>query len=99
MDKLKFVTNETIFETSLTTVAGMAAGFFVSFPGLENFFIVMMMLISFAFLTSVFLLPSALTAHHKSVAAILGRENWADIEGGPTLETSGAIDVELISNG
>ena len=92
-------TGQTIFETSLTTVAGMSAGFFVSFPGLENFFIVMMMLISFAFLTSVFLLPSALTAHHNSVAAILGRANWADFEGGPTLETSGVIDVELISDG
>ncbi len=55
-------TGQTIFETTATTVAGLGAGFFVAFPGLENFFILMMLLICFAFLTSVFLLPACLTA-------------------------------------
>jgi predicted RND superfamily exporter protein len=91
-------TGQTIFETSLTTVAGMAAGFFVSFPGLENFFVVMMLLIGFAFLTSAFLLPAVLTAHHKVLGALLGKEKWGDLEGSPSLDNAEVVEVELLAD-
>ena len=64
MTKAVEKTGQTIFETTATTVAGLGAGFFVAFPGLVNFFILMMLLIGFAFLTSVFLLPACITAEH-----------------------------------
>ncbi len=89
-------TGQTIFETTITTAAGMAAGLFVSFPGLENFFIVMMLLICFAFLTSVFLLPAFLTLHHRTRSSILGKGSWMDLEGGPTLETSSVSVGEIV---
>jgi hypothetical protein len=66
-------TGQTIFETTATTVAGLGAGFFVAFPGLENFFILMMTLICFAFLTSVFLLPACITCDHV-VRNMISRE-------------------------
>ena len=91
-------TGQTIFETSLTTVAGMAAGFFVSFPGLENFFIVMMLLIFFAFLTSAFLLPAVLTAHHKLASVLLSKAKWGDLEGTPTMDSAEIVEVELLAN-
>ena len=99
MTKAVEQTGQTIFETSLTTVAGMAAGFFVSFPGLENFFVVMMLLICFAFLTSVFLLPAILTAHNLAVSSLLGKEKWFDLEGEPSLESSEVLEVEVVSQG
>ena len=89
-------TGQTIFETTITTAAGMAAGLFVSFPGLENFFIVMMLLICFAFLTSVFLLPAVLTLHHRTRASILRKGSWMDLEGGPTLEKSSVAIGEIV---
>ena len=71
-------TGQTIFETSLTTIAGLSAGFFVAFPGLENFFMIMIALIAFAFLTSTFLLPSLITAEHMATSKILKQEEWMD---------------------
>jgi predicted RND superfamily exporter protein len=90
-------TGQTIFETSLTTVAGMAAGFFVSFPGLENFFVVMMLLICFAFLTSAFLLPAILTAHNKATSALFSKAKWGDLEGAPSLDSGEVVEVELLA--
>ena len=91
-------TGQTVFETTATTVAGLAAGFFVSFPGLENFFIVMMLLISFCFFTSVFLLPSILTAYHLALNKILKRESWLDAEGLPRLEIQSVVEASLESD-
>ena len=88
-------TGQTIFETTATTVAGLAAGFFVSFPGLENFFIVMMLLICFAFLTSVFLLPAILTAYNSALNRILKRESWLDTEGTPRLDEQSVVEASL----
>ena len=53
-------TGQTIFETTATTMAGLGAGLLVSFPGLVNFFGMMLLPIFLAFATSAFLLPSVL---------------------------------------
>ena len=62
-------TGQTIFETTITTVSGIAAGFLVTFPGLENFFMIMCLLIIFAFITSTFLLPAVFTLEAAPVPA------------------------------
>ena len=61
-------TGQTIFETTITTVSGISAGFLAAFPGLENFFMLMCLLIIFAFITSTFLLPAVITAEHVTRA-------------------------------
>ena len=71
-------TGQTIFETTITTVSGIAAGFLVTFPGLENFFMIMCLLIIFAFITSTFLLPAVFTLEHTIRARIRGEGNWID---------------------
>ena len=71
-------TGQTIFETTITTVSGIAAGFLAAFPGLENFFMLMCLLIIFAFVTSTFLLPAVITAEHAARAKINGHPNWID---------------------
>lgn len=71
-------TGQTIFETTITTVSGIAAGFLVTFPGLENFFMIMCLLIIFAFITSTFLLPAVFTLEHSIRARIKGEGNWID---------------------
>ena len=71
-------TGQTIFETSITTIAGIGAGFLAAFPGLENFFMIMCLLIAFAFLTSTFLLPSLLTLEHSLTAKLKGEPTWID---------------------
>ena len=71
-------TGQTIFETTITTVAGISAGFLAAFPGLENFFMLMCLLIIFAFVTSTFLLPAVITAEHAARAKINGHPNWID---------------------
>ena len=88
-------TGQTIFETTATTVAGLGAGFFVAFPGLVNFFILMMLLIGFAFLTSVFLLPACLTADHVIRRRIKGQSSFIDFGEGAVLtdENMSAVDA------
>ncbi|MBT60833.1 MAG: hypothetical protein CMA63_04685 [Euryarchaeota archaeon] len=71
-------TGQTIWETTLTTVSGISAGFIAAFPGLENFFMIMCLLILFAFLTSAFLLPAVITTEHWTRGKILGDESWLD---------------------
>ena len=71
-------TGQTVFETTATTVSGIAAGFLAAFPGLENFFMLMSLLIIFAFLTSVFLLPSLITAEHVVRAKVNKHPSWID---------------------
>ena len=90
-------TGQTIFETTATTVAGLSAGFFVAFPGLENFFILMMLLIFFAFITSVFLLPACLTADRVIRAKIKGDAPFMDFGDGIVLtdENMDAVDAVL----
>ena len=81
-------TGQTIFETSATTMAGISAGFLVSFPGLENFFMLMFLLIGFAFLTSVFLLPAIITAWFEAKSRLSGNGTWIIFEGDALIETS-----------
>ena len=71
-------TGQTIFETSATTISGIAAGFLAAFPGLENFFMMMVLLIAFAFLTSCFLLPATMTAEHYIFAKIRGEPEFIE---------------------
>ena len=71
-------TGQTIFETTITTVSGIAAGFLAAFPGLENFFMLMCLLIIFAFITSAFLLPAVITAEHTLRAKINKHPSWID---------------------
>jgi predicted RND superfamily exporter protein len=78
-------TGQTIFETTLTTISGIAAGFLAAFPGLENFFMIMCLLIFFAFVTSTFLLPAVFTLEHTVRAKILGEEGWRDYGDGIAL--------------
>ena len=91
-------TGQTIFETSITTMAGISAGFLVAFPGLENFFMLMFLLIGFAFLTSVFLLPAALTAWYEAKSRLKGEGSWIALDSAPLLEDSGPVAVELIGS-
>ena len=81
-------TGQTIFETSATTMAGISAGFLVAFPGLENFFMLMFLLIGFAFLTSVFLLPALITAWYETKSRISGNGTWIKFEGDAIFEES-----------
>jgi len=81
-------TGQTIFETSATTMAGIAAGFLVDFPGLENFFMLMFLLIGFTFLTSVFLLPAIITAWYELKSRITGKGTWINFEGDAILDSS-----------
>ena len=71
-------TGQTIFETTITTVSGIGAGFLAAFPGLENFFMLMCLLIFFAFITSAFLLPAVITAEHVLRAKINNHPSWID---------------------
>ena len=89
-------TGQTIFETSATTMAGIAAGFLVAFPGLENFFMLMFLLIGFAFLTSVFLLPSLITAWYELKYRISGKGTWINFEGDPSLGTSNEMIADAV---
>ena len=96
MSKAVERTGQTIFETTATTVAGLGAGFFVAFPGLVNFFILMMLLIGFAFLTSVFLLPACLTADHVIRRRIKGESSFIDFGEGIVLTDENMNPVDAI---
>ena len=96
MTKAVEKTGQTIFETTATTVAGLGAGFFVAFPGLVNFFILMMLLIGFAFLTSVFLLPACITAEHVIRRRIKGESRFIDFGEGVVLADENMKPVDAI---
>ena len=81
-------TGQTIFETTVTTVSGIAAGFLAAFPGLENFFMLMCLLIIFAFITSTFLLPAIITAEHVARAKVNGHPSWIDFGEGVSIGDS-----------
>ena len=81
-------TGQTIFETTATTCAGLGAGLLVDIPGLRNFFFLMMMLITFALLTSSVLLPAMIVGWHTIMFKISGKGEYQDLD----------IDVVVASN-
>ena len=92
-------TGQTIFETTATTCAGLSAGLFVSIPGLQNFFVLMMVLLVLALLTSSILLPSIIVLQKDVTSRILGKGPWLDFEESGTLEKSSVMDAVIDSNG
>lgn len=88
-------TGQTIFETTATTCAGLAAGLFVAIPGLQNFFVLMMSLLILALITSSILLPSLIVAWHELLSRLLGRGPWLDYEDSGALETSTVLEATL----
>lgn len=89
-------TGQTIFETSATTISGISAGFLAAFPGLENFFMMMVLLIAFAFLTSCFLLPATMTAEHYIMAKIRKEPNYIEFGDDFSIrEKNQAMDADL----
>ena len=92
-------TGQTIFETTATTCAGLSAGLFVSIPGLQNFFVLMMVLLVLALLTSSILLPSIIVLQKEFTSRILGKGPWLDFEESGSLEKSSVMDAVIDSNG
>ena len=86
-------TGQTIFETTATTCAGLSAGLFVSIPGLQNFFVLMMVLLVLALLTSSILLPSIIVLQKEFTSRILGKGPWLDFEESGSLETNSVLDA------
>ena len=90
-------TGHTIFETTATTCAGLSAGLFVSVPGLQNFFVLMMLLLVFALLASSILLPSMIVAYHSLSHAFKGSVGtWQDYHESGSLGESAVIDAVVI---
>ena len=91
-------TGQTIFETTATTSAGLAAGLFVAIPGLRNFFVLMMILIILALFTSSILLPSMLVATKRTMHRIKGLPgSWVD-DDRIIVEDSGPIDATIMES-
>jgi len=90
-------TGHTIFETTATTCAGLSAGLFVSVPGLQNFFVLMMLLLVFALLASSILLPSMIVAYHSLSHAFRGSVGtWQDFHESGSLGESSVMDAVVI---
>ena len=92
-------TGQTIFETTATTCAGLAAGLLVDIPALRNFFALMMILITLALLTSALLLPSLIVGWHTMVHAITGKRAYQDFDTDVTVDDETAIDAVLSVEG
>jgi len=91
-------TGRTIFETTSTTCAGLAAGLFVAIPGLQNFFVLMMLLLVFALLTSSIFLPTLIVTYHEIRFALQGRwGEWQDYEESGSLAHSVVLDAVVDS--
>jgi len=87
-------TGRTIFETTSTTCAGLAAGLFVAIPGLQNFFVLMMLLLVFALLTSSIFLPTLVVTYHELRFALQGRwGQWQDYDESGSLAQSVVLDA------
>jgi predicted RND superfamily exporter protein len=86
-------TGQTIFETTATTCAGLAAGLFVAIPGLQNFFTLMMSLLILALLTSSILLPSIIVAQREVASRLMGKGSWLDYDDSGALEVSAVLDA------
>ena len=88
-------TGQTIFETTATTCAGLAAGLTVAIPALRNFFLLMMMLIFLALLTSAILLPALLVAWQSIKGKLTGEDHWQDYDEPIQLSSAATLDAEL----
>ena len=87
-------TGHTIFETTATTCAGLSAGLFVSVPGLQNFFVLMMLLLVLALLASSVLLPSMIVAYHSLSHALRGNiGTWQDYRESGSLGESTVMEA------
>ena len=90
-------TGRTIFETTATTCTGLAAGLFVAIPGLQNFFVLMMLLLVLAFLTSSILLPSLIVAYHELSHALKGKlGTWQDFSESGSVSDPSALDAVVV---
>jgi predicted RND superfamily exporter protein len=88
-------TGQTIFETTATTCAGLGAGLLVDIPGLRNFFVLMMLLITLALLTSAILLPAMLVGWHTMMFTITGRGEYQDLDIDIVVASSTTLDAVL----
>ena len=88
-------TGQTIFETTATTCAGLAAGLLVDIPGLRNFFVLMMLLITLALLTSSILLPAMLVGWHTMMFRITGQGEYQDLDIDIVVASSTTLDAVL----
>tara|TARA_Y100001970_G_scaffold291719_1_gene429994 strand:- start:66 stop:3284 length:3219 start_codon:yes stop_codon:yes gene_type:complete len=86
-------TGRTIFETTATTCAGLAAGLFVAIPGLQTFFLLMMALIALALLTSAILLPTIIVVYNQFKSRITLNGSWLDYDEVGTIEASSVADA------
>ena len=87
-------TGRTIFETTATTCTGLAAGLFVAIPGLQNFFVLMMLLLVLALLTSSILLPSLIVAYHELSHALRGKiGTWQDYGESGSIADAAPVDA------
>ena len=92
-------TGQTIFETTATTSAGLAAGLLVTIPALRNFFVLMMLLIFLALLTSSFLLPSLIVAQREIAHRIRGGTgSWANIDEDMVFDSGNSMDAVIPSS-
>ncbi|AUX10758.1 putative RND superfamily exporter [Halalkaliarchaeum desulfuricum] len=55
----------TLFVSAVTTAAGLGVLLFTFLPSLQRFGLVMILVVGYAFLASVFLLPSLLVLHSR----------------------------------
>ncbi len=91
-------TGQTVFETSVTTIVGLSAGvMFLSFPGLQNFFGLMMALIGLAFFASVIVLPSLIIAERNLISLIRHKRPWETDEDEILLAGGESMDAELMN--
>ena len=90
-------TGQTIFETTATTCAGLSAGLFVSIPGLQNFFVLMMVLLILALLASSILLPSIIVFQKEITSRIMGNGSWLDFEDSGSLESTSVLDAVIFN--
>ena len=88
-------TGQTIFETTATTCAGLSAGLFVAIPGLQNFFVLMMLLLILALLTSSILRPAMIVAYHEVGHRITRGESWLDYEQSGVVATETVLDAVI----
>jgi len=88
-------TGQTIFETTVTTCAGLAAGLLVDIPGLRNFFLLMMILITLALFTSAILLPAMLVGWNSLTHKITGKGEFQDLDMDIVVAESTSLDAVL----
>lgn len=88
-------TGQTIFETTATTCAGLSAGLLTNIPGLQNFFLLMVLLIALALFTSSILLPAMIVGWHTTIRAITGGGHWQDYDEDVVIGPAETLDAVL----